>query len=97
MIAPPTAAAISMPDALPVMGPRFSMPRANSPGNMIELKNPTKIMLHIARRPDEQMDVDTRRKAMHAEIASAVLVVTFLSTAEPTNLPIMAPPQYRVT
>src|SRR5438105_8069860 len=53
--APPKIAITSRLDALAVMGPKPSMLSVKSVGNMMELKNPTAITLHIASAPRLRM------------------------------------------
>src|SRR6185436_18870638 len=68
IIAPPTIAIFIRPDPLPVSGPSSATPRVKMLGNMMELKSPTAIMLHIARCPLVSMETVTSAGA-HREQA----------------------------
>lgn len=93
MIAPPTMAATSNPDPLPVKGPSPAIPRVKILGNITELNSPTRMMLYIARCPKVSIDTVTRANAAIATAPSSLFAWIFCKTAEPMKRPIMAKPQ----
>ena len=70
IIAPPTIAIIMTPEPSPVSGPSSATPSVKMLGNMIELKKPTRIMLHIATWPVLSIEIATRALADMAQIPS---------------------------
>jgi hypothetical protein len=66
---PPTMAAISPPDPLPVNLPKPAIPRVKMLGKSIVLKSPTARMAHMATLPVVRIEVVTNRLAA---IASGV-------------------------
>ena len=69
IIAPPTIAVQSIPDACPVCFPSPSIARVKIVGNIIELNNPTARMLHIAKCPKVSIEIITNIAAQIASIA----------------------------
>src|SRR5580692_6353024 len=59
-----------MPDPLPLKGPSSASPKLKMVGNMIELKNPTARMLHIAVWPLKSIEAVTNAPATIAQRAS---------------------------
>src|SRR5215472_15891823 len=77
-IAPPTIAIFRMPDALPVKGPSSATPRLKIVGNMMELKNPTARMLHMAKCPCVSIDRQTSDEVQIANVPKRCPALTFL-------------------
>src|ERR1700704_5738940 len=71
--APPTIAMFSSPDPLPVRGPSSATPRLKIVGNMIELKNPTARIVHIAVWPPNIMEATTSAAPVERNISSGGL------------------------
>src|SRR5205823_14608451 len=69
-------------------------PMVKMHGNMMELKNPTERIDHIAVCPLVNTEVVTRSPAMTAANASSLLGLIFWSNPEPIKRPNMAPIQY---
>jgi hypothetical protein len=62
-------------------------------GNMIELKNPTASIVHIAACPPSIIDVATNAAAAMAHTASTYPALNRRNTGAPRNRPTIAPPQ----
>ena len=62
-------------------------------GNMMELKKPTASSAHIETRPPARTALSTRTAATPALPSRSRAGGTTRITAEPTNRPIIAPPQ----
>src|SRR5580692_2882689 len=73
--APPTIAIIITPEPSPVRGPSSATPRVKILGNMIELKNPTRMMLYMAVCPVVSMETATSAAAHTAQMPSSSPVV----------------------
>ena len=86
-------AMIITPEPSPVSGPSSATPRVKMLGNMMELKNPTSRMDHIATGPLLKTETVTSSIATMAQKVRTLPVLTFCKTAEPMKRPIMAPPQ----
>ena len=76
-----------------VSGPSSARPRAKILGHMMELKRPTRMMLHMATWPKVNMDVTTRQQARMAATPSTGPARSFWVMPAPQKRPIMAPPQ----
>src|SRR5215475_962639 len=81
--APPTMAVFRTPEPSPVNCPSSAIPLVNIDGNMMELKKPTKRMLHIAKWPSLNTDVITSRAAHAAQRPSICDV--FIATCPPPD------------
>src|SRR5215467_7318441 len=93
MAAPPTIAVFNMPEPSPVSCPSSAMPLVKMQGNIMELNSPTARIDHIATGPLLNTETITSSVVMIAQMASTDDVFTFCRTADPINLPTMAPPQ----
>src|SRR5580704_7207394 len=86
-----------MPDPLPLKGPSSASPKLKMVGNMIELKNPTARVLHIAIWPLKSIEPVTNAPAAIAQRPSRYLGLKRCSNPAPRKRPSMEPPQKNET
>ena len=80
IMAPPTIAVLSSPEASPVNGPNPSMPNVKMVGNMMELKKPIARMLIMATWPVVAIEMQTSKAAMKAFAVSTIRGETWCRT-----------------
>src|SRR5277367_1310127 len=85
------------PDPLPLKGPSSASPKLKMVGNMIELKNPTARMLHIATRPLKSIEAVTNAPATIAQRPSKYRGLKRWRSPAPRKRPSMEPPQKNET
>ena len=82
-----------IPEPCPVCFPKPLIAKEKIVGNIIELNNPTSKIDHIAKEPKVDIEIITSNDAIIALNPSILPGFIFRCTAEPINLPTMAPPQ----
>lgn len=92
-MAPPTIAIHNNPEACAFKSPKPSKLSVKIVGNMMELNNPTANIDHIDNNPSVFMEIKIMKIAKNEKILNTFPGSMIFVKYEPTNLPIIAPPQ----
>ena len=93
IIAPPTIEVDNSPDARVVYFPNPLTDKEKMVANMMELHNPTAIILHTAKCPEEEIESTINNTDITAQAPNTIEGFINCSTTEPNRRPINMLPQ----